>query len=132
MQRVRLAYDWIVLGQFGQKTSKSVFGRWSYVVGQGPTTNGQRLFSHVKPRRYPYVLDVPCQAQKHFQRQRHHGEQEKHHDGVLKQAHALVVLRVVAPEQGVEDKASEQVISSDDDGSENCFRQIGSDSKKIW
>src|SRR6266480_1173442 len=114
MQRVRLAYDRIVLGQFGQKTSKSVVG---------PSAD-----LHVKPRRYPYVLNVPCQAQKHFQWQRHHGEQEKHHDGILKQAHALVILRVVATEQGMEKKSPKQVIASDDDRSENCFRQIGSNS----
>src|SRR2546430_10737528 len=81
--------------------------RWWFVLRRWPTTNGQRLFSHVKPRRYPDVLDVPCQAQKHFQGQRHHGEQEKHHDGILKQAHAPVVLRVVATKQGMQDKAAE-------------------------
>src|SRR4051812_32879054 len=54
--------------------------------------------SNVEPRRNPNVLDMPQQAQAHFDGQSDHGQQQELHYRELQQAHALKIFRHLAAE----------------------------------
>src|SRR5215475_10214586 len=69
--------------------------------------------------------------EKNFDGQSKHGQQEKHHEGVLEQTHALVVLRVVTAEQRVSRDSCYGVVASNNHCTEDAFPQIGSDAEYI-
>src|SRR5207302_9033072 len=77
--------------------------------------------SYVEPGRYPDVLDVKREPQKHFDWQPYHGEQQELHQGELQETHTLKIFAHETAEQRVHDEAAEQVIAANDDRAETCF-----------
>src|ERR1019366_1221081 len=86
---------------------------------------------HVEPGRNPYILDVKHKPQQHLDRQRKHREHKKHHDRILQQAHALVILRIPAPEEAVQGKPADHIKAAHHHQSEDCLDPVGSNSEKV-
>src|SRR5216684_1903950 len=85
----------------------------------------------VEPWRDPDIFNVEHQAQHHLDGQRNHGEKKDHQDGVLQQALALIIFRVVAAIQRVHYKAANGEESADNRGAEDGFAEVGGDAEKI-
>src|SRR5207245_8554431 len=78
-----------------------------------------------------YVLNMEKQPQEHLDGQPEHGQKKSHHDGILQQAHALVIFRVLTPEKGVNGEAAQGEKAPDYNCSEDALRPVGSDAEDV-
>src|ERR1700686_1219178 len=85
----------------------------------------------VEPWGYPDIFNVEHEAQEHLDGQADHGQEKDHQDGVLQQALALIIFRVVAAIQSVNSKAADSEEAADYRGSEDDFAEVGGDAEEI-
>src|SRR5207249_2926740 len=71
------------------------------------------------------------QTDKDLNRKSHHDQEKCHHDGILQQTHALIILGIVAAEQSVHDEPADDEVSANDDRSKDALPQIRSDPEKV-
>src|SRR6266849_8257354 len=69
--------------------------------------------------------------QHHLDRQGKHGEHEEKHDRILQEAHALVILWVLAPEEGVQREAAQCVKAAHHHRSEDRLYPVGGYSEEV-
>src|SRR5260370_41189929 len=93
--------------------------------------SGTSSLLNVEPRRNPHVFNVEEQPQEHLDRQSDHGQEKRHQDRVLQQAHALVVFGVVAAEEGVHQQADGHKEGTDYTTAEDAFAPGRRESEKI-
>src|SRR6266446_5296022 len=85
----------------------------------------------IEPWRDPDILNVEHQAQQHLDRQADHGQEKDHQDGVLQQALALIIFRVVTPIQRVHQEAADGEEATNDRRTEDGFAQVGRDAENV-
>src|SRR6266404_4328794 len=85
----------------------------------------------IEPWRDPDILNVEHQAQQHLDRQADHGQEKDHQDGVLQQALALIIFRVVTPIQRVHQEAADGEEATDDRRTEDGFAQVGRNAENV-
>src|SRR5260370_21971366 len=94
--------------------------------------SGTSSLLNVEPRPNPHVFNVEEQPQEHLDRQSDHGQEKRHHDRILQQAHTLVVFGVVAAEEGVHQQAANSEEAADYRCSEDAFAPVGRDVHRAW
>src|SRR5947209_14574769 len=105
------------------------FGYNRIVFGDGLIRH--QVLLDIEPGRDPKVFDVKEQTDQDLNRKSHHDQEKCHHDGILQQTHALIILAIVAAEQSVHDEPADDEVSANDDRSKDALPQIRSDPEKL-
>src|SRR2546429_5450083 len=105
------------------------FGYNRIVFGDGLIRH--QVLLDIEPGRDPKVFDVKEQTDQDLNRKSHHDQEKCHHDGILQQTHALIILGIVAAEQSVHDEPADDEVSANDDRSKDALPQIRSDPEKV-
>src|SRR5262252_1578047 len=115
-----------------RSAAQAICSRWGRFQEQpSQPLSAPMLALNVEPWSDPYVFDVERVPKQDFDRQANHCQKEEHHERVLQQALALVVLGVVAAVQRVRHESCHKVVASNNDRSKNAFRRVGSNAEQV-
>src|SRR5256884_476134 len=105
------------------------FGYNRIVFGDGLIRH--QVLLDIEPGRDPKVFDVKEQTNQDLNRKSHNDQEKCHHDEILKQTHAFIILGIVAGKQSVHDEPADDEVSANDDRSKDALPQIRSDPEKV-